>query len=118
MTEQGAAAVSKSLVTVSFRIPREALPHNVTSEQTKMSKRRDESFMGVIASCVIKEITGNKQQEGRLKGAGIRSHTVAESRPLEKDVFAFPLSDMRLHEGDLSGGYGHFGVYSRAILTT
>lgn len=83
-----------------------------------MSKRRDESFMGVIASCVIKEITGNKQQKGRLKGAGIRSHTVAESRPLEKDVFTFPLRDMRLHEGDLSGGYGHFGVYSRTILTT
>lgn len=81
-----------------------------------MSKRRDESCMGVIPSCVIKEITVNKQQEGRLKGAGIRSH--AESRPLEKDVFAFPLSDMRLHEKDLSGAYGHFGVYSRTILTT
>lgn len=83
-----------------------------------MSKRRDESFMGVMAPSVMEEATVNKQEELRLKQSWDKATCSGRAQTTGKDIFTFPLSDKRPHGKDLSGGHVHSDAYARTVLTT
>lgn len=114
VTEQSVAAINKSINNCFLQDTQRSLPSwcDIWADP-KISKRKDESFIGMIASYVVKETTVNKQKGESLKRSWDKATCSGRAQTTIKDIFTFSLSDVRLHKRDLSRGYVHFAAYSR-----